>query len=617
VLGAVLVAGGGLGAGCGSSAAGSPDASFGRGEPDARGHVDVSTAHDAGHGPHPRDARAERGQADTGVWSLADAGECPDASALDAALAFACAGKCGPVVSRCTGEVVFCGGCAQPKGPDGGVGPPLYCNLATSICGPLETTCADLGAECGTVMTSCGTFIDCPDGPLKGCPTGEQCDTDTDQCQPCQPVTCADLGLECGLAWLGCGPDDTSNYTDCGTCGGGQVCNAVFNLCEPACAPAAASVLCSAAGAQCGVITDGCGGTVDCDTVAGLGCPGGESCGVQGEANQCDPSVNPWVCEAFGRDCGTLSGVCSGPVIDCGDCPAGQVCSAVGVCGPPCTPKTCATGYPGECGTGLSDACSGAIDCPCSPGSDVCTTAGGAASPPPAGTPGTCCAALTEASYTSKGECGTALPDGCGQDVVDAYCPEGECVDNLTGSPGAMPPAGTIGSCCVPDYSCAGVAAGICAFVADTCYVGAFIACNDCPPPEVCAGAGECCAPYSCANVPGGPGTAGGAACGSFDDGCGGILPCGCPGGQTCDTQTSPATCCTPTPCPSPPAIGAACGAVSDGCGNVNQCACPTGPDNANTTCTAGVCVCTPATCDGQVGNGIPDGCGGTINCQG
>ena len=56
---------------------------------------------------------------------------------------------------------------------------------------------------------------------------------------------------------------------------------------------------------------------------------------------------------------------------------------------------------------------------------------------------------------------------------------------------------------------------------------------------------------------------------------------------------------------------------LNDGCGSDNECTCPSGVDNKNFTCTAGFCACTPDTCDGRVGDGISDGCGGTINCQG
>jgi hypothetical protein len=40
-------------------------------------------------------------------------------------------------------------------------------------------------------------------------------------------------------------------------------------------------------------------------------------------------------------------------------------------------------------------------------------------------------------------------------------------------------------------------------------------------------------------------------------------------------------------------------------------------PNKPNIQCVHGGCACVPSTCDGQVGNGIPDGCGGTINCAG
>jgi hypothetical protein len=87
--------------------------------------------------------------------------------------------------------------------------------------------------------------------------------------------------------------------------------------------------------------------------------------------------------------------------------------------------------------------------------------------------------------------------------------------------------------------------------------------------------------------------------CGSFNDGCGGTINCGCAWGQVCTWQQ---TCCAPLSAAQ--ACGAAtCGSASDGCGGSVTCGPP--------------CPCTPLTCadlGGACGN-VSNGCGGTITC--
>jgi hypothetical protein len=645
-----------------------------------------------------------------------------------------CTGMCGPVADPCTGKVTQCGGCSPVTGPDGGVVELRVCDLGTNTCIKPKATCADLGAECGTIKDSCGDYLDCPDTTPKGCPAGKECNPDTHKCQDCTAVTCADLGYECGFAWLGCGPDTQANLTDCGGCtpdsdGGARVCNSVFNVCEPKCVPKSAAEICAAArakqGVECGYVSDGCGGIVDCDAVTGFGCKSGQSCGVRGIANRCDPYATPDECEAQDKTCGDIVSACTGKKIHCGDCASGQVCNANGVCGQPCTSKTCAdfaqyecgtfddgcgatitcgtcpsgvceqsthaccatkqcgVDYKNACGTGLPNGCGQTEACAC-PGGTTCTADGGAAPAPSAGTTGACCTPLGASYYTGQNECGTALPNGCGQNNVTANCPAGkECVDDTTGSPGPMPPPGKIGTCCTRTDSCTGIDAGSCPLVQDSCRPGAQYTCNKCqsgqscvshaccrpapacpagacnitePPVDpgcgstrtcACSGAnvcwctdhvctaadgqGACTAPltcgsaayagkcgtglsngvggtincgcpngqscststpgqtgicqcnnglggpYTCQNVPGGPGQ-GGDACGTFNNGCGGTVTCSCPGGEACKTSVSPHICCAPATCPAP-ALGSTCGQVTNGCTTVS-CSCPSGAGN-------------------------------------
>src|SRR5215471_6376907 len=136
----------------------------------------------------------------------------------------------------------------------------------------------------------------------------------------------------------------------------------------------------------------------------------------------------PKTCQDLGFNCGPNSDGCGG-LLDCGSCPAGQVCGAAGysVCGvpnssmdasvddsgntPTCIASTCASrGY--SCGQN-GDGCGGILDCGTCTGSEVCGGGGfskcGVVSSATDGGSGcvpTTCAAL---GY----DCGPA-PDGCG-----------------------------------------------------------------------------------------------------------------------------------------------------------------------------------------------------------
>ena len=588
----------------------------------------------------------------------------PDASVVDGSTVLNCTGRCGPVLDPCTGTTTLCGGCAPGVGPDGGV-QARVCDLTTNTCGAVETTCADFNAQCGTVVTSCGSFLDCPDTTTKGCAAGEQCNAETNQCEACQPVTCLDLGYECGSAWLGCGPDISSNYTDCGTCGASQICNVAFNVCEPTCVPGTPASICTAAGAQCGIISNGCGGTVDCDSVMGFGCPTGQGCGLQGQANKCDPAPTPVECVALGQNCGSIKSVCTGLTIDCGQCPMGQVCNPNGVCGPPCTPKTCAefsdiecgtfpdgcgstvacgtcpggvcndtthicctektcaASYADQCGTALPNGCgTNSVTCPC-PGGDTCEATGGTGAPPN-GTPGTCCTPTkTAATYGAAGQCGTNLANGCGTNNIDVTCPNGgECV----GTAGAAPGNGVVGTCCAPP-TCAGVATGACESIPDTCLTANKIACNKCVAPKTCLNGDECCTPAVCAanscNVT------------ATSPDCGASIACGCAAGADClcgglpcgmgvtGTCTPILTCASyPNECGTGLSNGVG-GTINCGCGNGKvcttstpgmtgtcQCATPSGMAYTCATVPGG-----PGMAGGAQCGTFNNGCGGSISC--
>jgi|GEM_PF-1544498 len=575
-------------------------------------------------------------------------GACDAAAQADADID--CNGKCGPVKDPCTGKVKQCGGC-QAVTVDGGATEPRVCDLVTNSCIKPKVTCTELGAECGTVKDSCGNYLDCPDTNPKGCVAGKECDPDTHKCRDCQAVTCKDLGYECGFAWLGCGEDIAANQTDCGGCanaadGGARVCNGVFHTCEPSCVPASAAVLCAAAkakrGVACGVISDGCGGTVSCDSVAGFGCANGESCGVRGLANRCDKKQIADECKATGRTCGQVTSVCTGLAVQCGDCAAGEVCNSNGVCGKPCTAKTCADfaafecgtfddtcgstvtcgacasgvcnnttktccnantcagSYPGKCGDNLANGCGqNVLDCACAAGS-TCTTTGGATPPPPVSTPGMCCTPKVAADYTAAGQCGTNLPNGCGASTINVSCGANkECVNNATGAPGAAPPSGTPGSCCTRTDTC-NLASGTCGPIQNSCRpAGTTTACNKCVAPTSCV-ANTCCQPAPACT---GGGNAGGE-CNTtkapIDAGCGSNRTCACKAGLVCNCAGKACTasdgagvCTAPLTCASPGYAGNCGTALPNGVGGTINCGCASGKVCSTATAGAvGTCGC-------------------------
>jgi hypothetical protein len=647
---AVLAVAGWAAEGCGSSGSSN-------GSPDGGAHGDdASTAADANSGADgtvgTNDAMSgdDRGSPSDATPPVIDAGPPCDP---DAAVDIDCTGKCGPVHDACSGATKMCGGCDPLPTADGGTQVQV-CDLTTNTCTTPKVTCAELGAQCGTARNSCGQFLDCPDGPTKGCPDGQECNPDTNQCQACENVTCADLGYECGFAWLGCGPNVEN--TDCGQCapdadGGARVCNPTFNRCEPKCTPGSAATLCAAAktasGVECGFITDGCGGIVECDSnVTGFGCPAGETCGVQGIANHCDPAPTPDECVAMGRTCGDITSSCTGQKIHCGDCTTGQVCNSDGLCGAPCAAKTCAdfaqyqcgtfpdgcggnvtcgtcpngvcdqstntccatkacsTDYAGQCGTAIPNGCGqGTESCACAAG--TCTADGGAGSAVASGVVGACCVAHPATFYSSKNECGTALADGCGG-TVNVNCPSGdECVANSTGAAGAAPAKGVIGSCCKRTDSC-NLTSGTCGPIQDSCRpTGTTTTCNKCTTGTICSSGNTCCqgAP-ACSAGTGGTGSAG-SECNDMKlpvtSGCGSNVSCTCKSGlvcvcsgHVCGTTDGAGVCTTPLTCTSSQYSGKCGTNLDNGAGGtISTCGCPSGQVCSSTASgVTGTCQC-------------------------
>lgn len=166
-----------------------------------------------------------------------------------------------------------------------------------------------------------------------------------------------------------------------------------------------------------------------------------------------------------------------------------------------------------------------------------------------------------------------------------------------------------------------------------------------------CAGREQCInnrcegyTPLSCDEL-----TAGGLLCGTFPNGAGDEITCACAAGERC---TRGNICCTPrTQCPA-----GSCGEISDGCGGTVNCGgCGDGESCTDNVCCGDVAQCPPGVCgaqitvcgetldcscadgeccvggedgmgtcrspscptDGRCGDGLPDGCGGTLDdCQ-
>ncbi len=252
------------------------------------------------------------------------------------------------------------------------------------------------------------------------------------------------------------------------------------------------------------------------------------------DAGPCVPHVVSCTSGAFPY-CGRIGDGC-GAIMDCGDCPAGQVCGGAGVpgvCGggPDCKPVTCDSAGGRFCGK-IGDGCGKMLDCGDCPGTMVCGGAG------------------------TDNLCGGA-PD---------------CKPITCDSPGGR----------------------FCGKIGDGC--GKMLDCGSCPGAgEVCGGAGTAnlcaggagCTPLTCDVM-------GGRFCGKFGDGCGKMLDCGdCPGGGVCGGAGTANVCaggtgCTPISCQQP--TGKYCGQLGDGCGKTIDCGGCSGIDTCGGSGVPSVC---------------------------
>jgi hypothetical protein len=330
---------------------------------------------------------------------------------------------------------------------------------------------------------------------------------------------------------------------------------------------------------QCGPVFDPClGRNVQCGT-----CPAGNVC-----------NLATHVCETVKRNCVELGAACGltknscGVRLSCPECASGKECDPDTNQCVNCTNVTCEQlGY--ECGSAWlgcgsrsanqtnCGSCADAAKPVCNPYFNKCEP-----SCTPAPTPQLC--------TNAQAECGI-ISDGCGGYVDCGGCPAGmQC--------GAQ---GDANRCQPKEEPVECQAAGReCGEIDSEC--GGKVKCGDCTPPDVCNANGKCgppCTVKDC-NALGNP------QCGTVDDGCGGQKKCNdCPNAveYTCINNM----CCKKKSC----AVDYAgkCGVgLDDGCGGTLDCGCASGSCTTTVpgmqgTCCVNTAACAPGACNTSVTN--------------
>jgi hypothetical protein len=141
---------------------------------------------------------------------------------------------------------------------------------------------------------------------------------------------------------------------------------------------------CAQQHANCGPVADGCGNLLQCGD-----CPMGQMCGGAGPSICGGPGMGtmctPETCAAQGLHCGPAGDGC-GNTMDCGACPDGTTCGGggmQGICGmSECMATTCAM-VMANCGL-IGDGCGGTLDCGICHAPETC---GGRGTPNVCGTP--------------------------------------------------------------------------------------------------------------------------------------------------------------------------------------------------------------------------------------
>lgn len=212
-------------------------------------------------------------------------------------------------------------------------------------------------------------------------------------------------------------------------------------------------------------------------------------------------------------------------------------------------------------------------------------------------TPKTTCAAMAA-------ECGR-VRDSCGNVLDCGTCPSGKECDRNTHHcvPCSQPTCTDLG------YQCGLVWLG-CGSETNT------TDCGGCPPGQVCNPSFHVCEPQQCPSDD----KCAGVACGSVDNGCGGLKDCGnnCPTGTKCGARGIANRCDPPELPDECAAANRVCGTLTSACGGTpKSCGTCTGADHCRANGTCGP-VCTPKACgsgelQGKCGVQLDDGCGGIL----
>jgi hypothetical protein len=244
---------------------------------------------------------------------------------------------CEPVGCSRTGTDycgVICDGCGGMLTCPLACGPGRACDLergvcASSACIPTSSCVTSEGRRyCGIIGNGCGGMLRCGD-----CPEGESCKEGI--CSgpsTCNRLTCTPIPSVQTLRHCGTVDDCCGGILDCGSCGAGMEC--LGHVCDATRFASCTSLQCQMDGyTYCGSIGDACGRELACPAE----CPEGWTCRNHvcvGLPGHCSPVA----CEAIGRHrfCGTIGDGCGG-TLECGDCPAGEMCTVTHNCQPsPC-----------------------------------------------------------------------------------------------------------------------------------------------------------------------------------------------------------------------------------------------------------------------------------------
>jgi hypothetical protein len=177
----------------------------------------------------------------------------------------------------------------------------------------------------------------------------------------------------------------------------------IFDLGSCVAPPVCTPKTCAQAGAACGPAGDGCGNILQCGT-----CPANQVC-VGGTCEGCTPKT----CASQSFTCGMQGDGC-GNILNCGACPSGKSCEQGACTTGTCTPSTCAAqNPPALCGV-INDGCGNIINCGTCAAGQIC---GGGMVANQCFTPVCMPKNCAMQSFT----CGSAT-DGCGNTINCGTC---------------------------------------------------------------------------------------------------------------------------------------------------------------------------------------------------